>query len=289
MNVEYITVPLEVKALESGQFEGYGSTFGNVDLGGDVVMKGAFAESLAEWKAQGEWPQMFWMHRPDQIPGKWLDMFEDEKGLKVKGELLPTAIGNDVKILMKNRAVRALSIGFSLDDTKDYSFKDGIRLLHKVNLWETSPVSMPMNPKARISGVKARLHEQGVSLTDFKRELEQWLRSKGLSKSQSISLASRALAGDEISDFSFGAMPKTEEGEKSGEMPDDSRRDAGEAEELESAAKALQQSLRDEAISREVSETKADEDDEFIGDLKAIEESLVAVTLQNRWKRLATA
>lgn len=288
MNVEYITVPLEVKALESGQFEGYGSTFGNVDLGGDVVMKGAFAESLAEWKAQGDWPQMFWMHRPDQIPGKWLDMHEDSKGLKVTGELLPTTIGNDVKILMKAKAVRALSIGFSLDSQKDYEFRDGVRLLHRINLWETSPVSMPMNPKARISAVKARLHEQGVSIPDFKRELEQWLKSKGLSKSQAKSLASRALAGDEFSEIDFGAMPRSADGEESGAMPDDSRRDAGEAEELESAAKALQQSLRNEAISREVSETKADEDDDFIEGLKALEESIVAVNLQTRWKRLAT-
>jgi len=286
MNVEYITVPLEVKALDSGQFEGYGSTFGNVDLGGDVVMKGAFSESLDEWRKQGEWPQMFWMHRPDQVPGKWLDMHEDDKGLKMKGELLPTTIGNDVKILMKARAVRALSIGFSLDDPKDFSFKDGVRLLHRINLWETSPVSMPMNPKARISAVKARLHEQGVSITDFKRELEQWLRTKGLSKSQSISLASRALAGDEISEISFGAMPK-EEGEKSGEIPDDSRRDAGEAEELEGAAKALQQSLRDEAIGREVSANGSGEVDEVVESLKTLEESLIAIGIQSRWKRLA--
>ena len=118
------------------------------------------------------------------------------------------------------------------------------------------------------------------------RELEAWLKSKGLSKSQCVSLASRALASDEIS---FGAMPRDEKGDESGVIPDESRRDAGEAEELEGAAKALQQSLRNEAISREVTETKVDEDDEFIESLKTLEESLVAITIQSRWKRLATA
>lgn len=241
MNVEYITVPLEMKSLDAGQFEGYGSTFGNVDLGGDVVMKGAFSDSLAEYRKAGEWPQMFWMHNPSQIPGKWLDMSEDTKGLKTKGELLPTTIGNDVQILMKAKAVRALSIGFSMDSPSDYEFKDGIRLLHRINLWEVSPVSMPMNPKAKINSVKSALHAKGVTLSDFKREMEDWFREKGLSKSQSISLASRALSPDDILDLDFGAIPKSKEGDKSGAILDESRRDAGEAKETdeELAAKAL--------------------------------------------------
>lgn len=239
MNVEYITVPLEVKSLESGQFEGYGSTFGNVDLGGDVVMKGAFKDSLAEYRKAGEWPQMFWMHRPDQIPGIWLDMSEDAKGLKIKGELLPTTVGNDVRILMRRKAVRATSIGFSIDSQDDYEFRDGVRLLHRINLWEVSPVSMPMNPKAKISAVKSMLYARGVTLSDFKRELEAWFREKGLSKSQAISLASRSLAPDEISELDFGAMPKSRnDGGDSGATLDDPRRDAGKAE-TQLAAQAL--------------------------------------------------
>lgn len=241
MNVEYITVPLELKSLETGQFEGYGSTFGNVDLGGDVVMKGAFAKSLEEWRSQGEWPQMFWMHKSDQVPGIWLDMREDSKGLKVKGEILPTTLGNDLKILMKAKAVRALSIGFSLDHERAYEFRDGVRLLHEINLWEVSPVSLPMNRKAKINAVKAALHQRGTCLTEIKRELEHWFREKGLSKSQAKALASRALASDEVSELDFGAIPRSDDcGDKSSERLDESRRDAGDADEdAERAAKAL--------------------------------------------------
>lgn len=285
MNVEYITVPLELKALESGQFEGYGSTFGNVDLGGDVVMKGAFEESLDRWRKEGDWPQMFWMHRPDMVPGVWLDMAEDAKGLKVKGELIDTSIGNDVKIMMKRRAVKALSIGFSLDADEDYEYRDGVRLLHRINLWETSPVTMPMNPKAKISAVKARLLEKGVSLHDFKRELEHWMREKGLSKSQANSLASRAFASDEISEIDFGAMPKS--GDESGEKLDDSRRDAGEAEELEQAAKTLHEGLRENQMDREIADTKLNEDEEFEESLKTLADDLVAYQFEKRWRKTA--
>jgi HK97 family phage prohead protease len=237
MNVEHISVPLQLKSLESGQFEGYGSTFGNIDLGGDVVMRGAFKESLQQWKSDGELPQMFWGHKPDQVPGKWLDMSEDSKGLKVKGELLPTSLGKDLKILMDAKAIRAMSIGFSLDSPDDYEFRDGVRLLHRINLWEVSPVSMPMNPKAKINAVKALLHKNGKGLTEFKRQLEQWFREQGLSKSQSIALASKALAEDDVIDF--GATPRSEKGEESSEKLEESRRDAGEANEVKRAAKAL--------------------------------------------------
>jgi HK97 family phage prohead protease len=231
MNVEYITVPLEVKSLESGQFEGYGSTFGNVDLGGDVVMKGAFKESLERYRKDGDLPQMFWMHRPDQVPGVWLDMHEDSRGLKVKGETIETTLGKDLAIMLKRKAVRAMSIGFSLDDPEDYEFRDGVRLLKRINLWEVSPVSMPMNPKAKISAVKSLLHAKGISLTDLKRELEAWLRDKGLTKSQSIAFSSRAFAPEEISDIDFGAMPKSRnDGGDSGATLEEPRRDAGEAE-----------------------------------------------------------
>lgn len=240
MNVEYITVPLETKSLDSGQFEGYGSTFGNVDLGGDVVMKGAFKDSLAAYRKEGEWPQMFWMHRPDQVPGVWLDMNEDAKGLKVKGEVIETTIGKDLQVMLHRKAVRALSIGFSIDSPDDYEYRDGVRLLKRISLWEVSPVSMPMNPKAKINSVKALLHKRGIGLTDLKRELEQWFRSQGLTKSQAVALASRALA-DDGSELDFGAMPRPgENGDGPGEKPGESRRDAGEANgEMERAAKAL--------------------------------------------------
>ena len=56
---------LEVKAAEAGtdmSFFGYGSVFGIEDDYGDVVLKGAFAESIAAAKAGGGWPVMLWQH-----------------------------------------------------------------------------------------------------------------------------------------------------------------------------------------------------------------------------------
>src|SRR5215468_7890967 len=49
---DHLTVPVEWKttAGTAGELEGYASVFGNVDLGGDVVVPGAFKKTLNDWR-----------------------------------------------------------------------------------------------------------------------------------------------------------------------------------------------------------------------------------------------
>lgn len=187
MELEYQNVPLEIKALKQREFSGHGSTFGNVDLGGDIVMRGAFAKTLAEHKGNGTLPQMFWMHRPDQVPGKWLEMSEDDKGLAVHGVLAKTQLGDDMHELMNMQAVRGLSIGYMTRDA-DYN-QDGIRLIKEAELFEVSIVSLAMNPKAEIESSKARMFNFEHVPTE--REFERILRDAGFSKSVAIRLVGK--------------------------------------------------------------------------------------------------
>lgn len=189
-----ITVPLEVKALGKREFEGYGSIFGNKDLGDDIVVDGAFTKTLSEHKSNGSLPMMFWMHDPAKVPGKWVEMSEDSNGLYVKGVLADTPLGNEIHTLLGMKAVSGLSIGYI---TKDSDFtNDGVRLLKEVELAETSIVSIPMNPKANIVHAKSRLSERGeyVPTTDelaaLKRDTEAFFRSKGFSKNLAIAYVS---------------------------------------------------------------------------------------------------
>jgi HK97 family phage prohead protease len=146
----------ELKSVtEAGSFEGYGSVFGNVDLGGDVVAPGAFKDTLRQHEQDGVLPQMFWMHQPDQVPGRWLSMSEDSRGLYVRGMLADTVLGKDTRTLLLMKAIRGLSIGYSIEDHKsDVSYEGGARVLKKVNLWEVSLVSLPMNPSALVEAAK---------------------------------------------------------------------------------------------------------------------------------------
>ena len=61
--------------------EGYASLWGVADLNGDVVARGAFADSLAKTGAGGV--RMLHQHESRAVVGVWDEMVEDERGLRV--------------------------------------------------------------------------------------------------------------------------------------------------------------------------------------------------------------
>jgi HK97 family phage prohead protease len=176
--MEHKHLQLEFKAGSDGTVEGYGAVFGSVDLGGDIIMPGAFTGSLKS----GRKIKMLWQHDPDEVIGVWDDVKEDGNGLRVKGRFLTSiAKGAEAYELAKADAVDGLSIGYqtmlSEQDGK------GNRLLKELNLWEVSFVTFPMNELARVDAVKA------AEMTE--RDLERMLtRDAGLSRS-----VARALMG----------------------------------------------------------------------------------------------
>lgn len=190
---QHLSVPLEIKSVRGRKFEGYGSIFGNVDLGYDIVVKGAFKDSLAEHQKNGSMPLMFWMHQPDQVPGVWTHMEEDSKGLYVEGELVETALGKDVNVLLEKKAVRGMSIGYQTIDA-DYK-DDGVRLLKKVKLHEVSIVSMAMNPLAQVEALKAARLSANGEYVPTEREFEQYLRRMGCSRSVAVALTAKLFDG----------------------------------------------------------------------------------------------
>jgi phage head maturation protease len=71
--------PCDLKSVEAdGTFAGYASLFGAVDLGQDLVMPGAFAESLDARGARGV--KLLFQHDPNEPIGVWLELNEDDKG-----------------------------------------------------------------------------------------------------------------------------------------------------------------------------------------------------------------
>jgi uncharacterized protein len=104
--MERITCPFEIKAGQTGDgiITGYSSVFNNVDSYGDTVAKGAFKKTISEAKSgTGSWPAMLLQHggqsADDKMPvGIWLDMSEDERGLKMTGKLANTKRGITVTV-----------------------------------------------------------------------------------------------------------------------------------------------------------------------------------------------
>jgi HK97 family phage prohead protease len=216
-------VSLEIKSLHAREFEGHGAVFGNLDLGGDVVMPGAFRQTLADHARKGTLPLMFWHHDPRAVPGVWKAMNEDSKGLHVVGELVDTELGDEVRTLLQKRAVRGLSIGYQATDI-DFD-RDGNRILKSVDLWEVSLVSLAMNPLAQVEAVKARLSRDG-EYVPTERELEARLRDAGLSrKTAQIIIAKLYGAGTDegISSLSLEGFQPAEADELAAEQQGEAR------------------------------------------------------------------
>lgn len=203
MQVKQAAPVLEIKALkETGEFEGYGSTFSDVpDSYGDVIAKGAYQDTLASHKAKGTMPKMFWQHDPSQPIGKWLEAAEDATGLMMRGKLnMGVQRAKEAYALLKEGDIDGLSIGYRI---KEYSVdaETDVWTLQKLDLFEVSIVSIGANETATISSVKAAkaahdLFERlkaGDRLTE--REFEAWLKGLGLSNSQAERAARLHLKG----------------------------------------------------------------------------------------------
>lgn len=169
---------MQIKATgEDGMIEGYGSVFGVADSYDDVIARGAFAASLKAHKAAGTMPAMLWQHEADEPIGVWMEMSEDAKGLKVRGQLcLETSCGKEAYALLKMGALNGLSIGF-ISRQWSYDTETDIRTLTEVDLWEVSLVTFPANESARVIGVKA----SDVAAITSIRQAEQALRDAGIS------------------------------------------------------------------------------------------------------------
>ena len=144
----------EEEDKEYGRFEGYGSVFGNKDLGNDVIEKGAFSKSLRKRKAKGV--KLLYQHKSDMPIGVFDEIKEDEHGLVVKGRLaLKTQAGAEAYELLKMGALDGLSIGFRVNPQEvSYDKRANKRIIKEVDLMEVSLVTFPMNPQATVRSVK---------------------------------------------------------------------------------------------------------------------------------------
>jgi len=178
----------EIKAENSkGIFTGYGSIFGNEDQGNDVMQKGAFTKSLVNRPVSKV--KMLYQHKTDEPIGVFTDMYEDSKGLFVKGQLaMGTQKGREAYELLKMGALDGMSIGFKADPEKQgyNENKRGVRTLKEVDLMEISLVTFPMNESALIETVKGNAKNI--------REWEKILRDAGGLSRTEAKIGAKALS-----------------------------------------------------------------------------------------------
>lgn len=162
------TVKFEVKAIdeETGIFSGYAAIFSKLpDFHGDIIDFGAFTKTLKEG---GKRIKILWNHSVMEPIGKPIEMIEDEKGLYVEAKLsLGVQRAREVLCLMKDGVITEMSIGY---DTLKQTFRDGIRYLKEVKVYDISPVTFAANTEAVIMGVKTATIFDDLPLADREKE-----------------------------------------------------------------------------------------------------------------------
>lgn len=196
-NSKELILPFEVKEVtEEGRIEGYGSTFGGKpDSYRDIVVKGAFKETIERGGRNGTGIPMLWQHNFNEPIGLWDTLAENSKGLKAGGNLvMEVQRAREAHALAKAKVITGLSMGWDFlrdksgvveKDAVEFDDNKKIRYLKKVELWEISPVTFPANINANITNVKCLIEQ-----AENERELEHALREVGISKTAAEYLVS---------------------------------------------------------------------------------------------------
>jgi HK97 family phage prohead protease len=165
----------EVKMGAEGslQFSGYASMFDGLDSYGDTIKAGAYKNTLMD----RERPiQLRWNHYGPVI-GKFTELYEDERGLYVSGELTKGhSVAEDTAALLRHGAISGMSIGYIVKEEEQQGV---IRALKEIELIEISIVETPADNNAHITSLK--------SATKLK-DVEQVLRQKGFSQKEATEI-----------------------------------------------------------------------------------------------------
>ncbi|MTW16097.1 HK97 family phage prohead protease [Rhodoplanes serenus] len=141
---------------DAGVFTGHASVFGNVDSYGDVVERGAFADTLVQHRSEGAMPPLLWSHDPREPIGRILDLREDAVGLFLRAQLnLDSERGREAHAHVRAGDVGGLSIGFRVNPGGRIKNPDGTTSLRSIQLDEISVVALPANRRARIAAAKS--------------------------------------------------------------------------------------------------------------------------------------
>ena len=117
--------------------------FGKPDKGGDIVLRGAFAQSL---RRSVEVP-LLWQHKPGAVIGRIEHLSEDQRGLRVIASLADERVAR----LLGNGKIDGLSFGYRVREAKSGGC---LRELIELDLIEVSLVANPMQPHARVHALE---------------------------------------------------------------------------------------------------------------------------------------
>lgn len=149
----------------TGEFEAIVAVFGNVDLAGDRIVKGAFADSLKAWEAKGRPIPVIFSHDWNTLTshiGEVTEAKETDEGLWVKAQLdMEDPSAAKVWRLMKRGTLAEFSFAYDVIEEK---LQNGANELLKLDIIEVGPTLKGMNPATQLLGIKSSNVETAARL-----------------------------------------------------------------------------------------------------------------------------
>lgn len=154
------SVDVQYKDEGTGTIEGYASTWvRKPDSYGDVVRKGAFADTLADDWNGGKGIPFLWSHKLDDLKAfiGTASADEDDTGLHFIATFDDTDEAQKVRQLYKDGRLKKFSFAFDVLENGLTTLEDGTKAneLRKLKLYEISAVTVPANDTAEVVDVKA--------------------------------------------------------------------------------------------------------------------------------------
>lgn len=146
--------------MPQGRIEAYASVFDTADSYGDIVRRGAFKDTLAEWAEKGKTIPLLYGHNfndPFMNIGGVVEAVEDERGLKITADLdmdNPSAV--QVLNLIQKGRLNEMSFAFNYRDAGTITV-DGEDFfeVRSVELYEVSVVPIGANRETEILSAKS--------------------------------------------------------------------------------------------------------------------------------------
>lgn len=154
------TKTIEIKA-NNGSISGYASTWTREpDSYGDIVAKGAFAEHIAQIKAEGKVLPLLFNHDSSNLNayiGTVFDLKEDDHGLFFDAAFDDTEEAQRARELAMSGRLVKFSFAYDILDQGEVELEDGRKAneLRKLRIHEVSLVLYPANPDTSVVSVKS--------------------------------------------------------------------------------------------------------------------------------------
>jgi HK97 family phage prohead protease len=177
-----------------GIVSGYFAMFGNKDLDGDIIERGAFSKTVMERGPSGKQLIKYLLdHDKNKVVAKITNLMEDEKGLYYEAKIGTHSAGQDFLKMIESELINQHSFGFKIMK-EQYDQIAKANRIKEVFLYEGSAVQfLGANPETTYIGLKSE-----TDVMQYLDTLEKFIRTTDCTDETIITLEKKLISLQEL-------------------------------------------------------------------------------------------